>query len=79
MVLDRDLALNCGRAPSRHFLAPEVSEGAAVVFNTSIWLAFLRGLRGTCLASFDIRHRVLRNLDGAEALIEECFPENISC
>jgi hypothetical protein len=76
--LDSVLARNRSRDPDRDFLAREVSEGAAVVLDCSIRVAFLGGLCGAPLASPIIRRRVLRALDGGEALIEKCFPENIA-
>jgi hypothetical protein len=77
--VDSLLARSCSRDPNRDFLTREVSEGTAVVFDCSIWVAFLGGLRGARLASPIIRHPVLRALDGGEALIEKRFPENIAC
>jgi hypothetical protein len=76
--LDSRLARNRSRASGRDFPAHEVSEGAAIVFDRSIWVAFLGGLRGARLASATARQFLLRTLDGEEALIEKCFPENIA-
>jgi hypothetical protein len=75
--LDSLLARVCGCVSERDLFAREVSEGAPVVFDCSIWVAFLGGLRGARLVSSGNRRRVLRTLDGEEALIEKCFPENI--
>jgi hypothetical protein len=77
--LDSLLARHCGRNPDRDCLAREVLEGTAVLFDSSIWVALLGGLRRAGLASsIDIR-LVLASLDGEGALIEESFPENIAC
>jgi hypothetical protein len=76
--LDSVLARNCSRDSDRDRVAREVSEGAAIVFDCSIWVAFLGGLRGARLASATARQFLLRTLDGEEALIEKCFPENIA-
>jgi hypothetical protein len=76
--LDSLLAGNCSRDPDRDLLAPEVSEGPPVVLDCSIWVAFLGGLSGARLASTTDRQFLLRTLDGEEALIEKCFPENIA-
>jgi hypothetical protein len=76
--LDSRLARNRSRASGRDFPAREVSEGAAIVFDCSICVAFLGGLRGARLASTTARQFLLRTLDGEEALIEKCFPENIA-
>jgi len=76
--LDSRLALNCGRRPRRDFPAREVSEGAAIIFNPEVWVAFLDGLCRARMASAAIRHRLLGTLDGREALIEKCFPKNIA-
>jgi hypothetical protein len=72
--LDPFLAHDYSRAASRHLVACEVSEGTAIVFDCSIRVAFLGGLRGTSLASRAVRDPVLDTLDGGETLIEECFP-----
>jgi hypothetical protein len=76
--LDSLLARNCGCDPGRDFLACEVSEGAAVIFNSEVWVAFLGGLCRARMASATAREFLLRALDGEEALIEECLPENIA-
>jgi hypothetical protein len=75
--LDSHLAGNCSRDPDRDFLACEVSEGAAVVRDCAVWVAFLGGLCGARLASALDRQLVFHTL-GGEALIEECIPQNIA-
>jgi hypothetical protein len=77
--LDSVLARNCSRDSGRDRIAREVSEGAAIVFDCPIWVAFLGGLPGAPVASAGDRQFLLRTLDGEEALIEKCFPKNISC
>jgi hypothetical protein len=76
--LDFVLARNCRRDSDRDRVARKVPEGAAIVFNCSSWVAFLGGLRGARLASATARQFLLGTLDGEEALIERCFPENIA-
>jgi hypothetical protein len=77
--LDSLLARHCGRDPDRDFLAREVSESTAVVFDSSIWMALLGGLRRAGLASSIVTCLDLHSLDDEESLIEEPFPENIAC
>ncbi len=64
--------------PGRDFLAREVSEGAAIVLNSAVRVAFLGGVCGARLASALDRQLVFHTLDGGEALIEECIPQNIA-
>jgi hypothetical protein len=76
--LDSVLASNYSRDSDRDRVAREVSEGAAIVSGCPIRMAFLGGLRGARLASATARQFLLCTLDGKEALIERCFPENIA-
>jgi hypothetical protein len=78
MGLDFVLANDYRRDSVCDFLAREVPEGAAVVFDSSIRVAFLGGLRGVRLASSIVCHPVPGKSDVGEALIEKCFPQNIA-
>jgi hypothetical protein len=78
MGLDSFLADDCGRDPGRNFFARQVQEGATVVFDSAARVAFLDGLRGTCLASAIDRQRDIHTLDSAEALIENCLAQNFT-
>jgi hypothetical protein len=78
MGLDFVLANDYRRASDCDFFAREVPEGAAVVFDSSIWMAFLGGLCGNSLASTIVLHDLPGGSDGGEALIEKCFPEDIA-
>jgi len=76
--LDFHLARNCSRNSDRDHLAPEVSEGAGVVLDSAVRVAFLGGLRGSCLGSAFIRRPSVGSLDRKDALIEKCIPQNIA-
>jgi hypothetical protein len=76
--VDHFLAHNCSCASGCDFLACEVSEGAAFVLDSTVWVAFLGGLCRVHLATAVDRHPILRTLDGGEALIGECIPQNIA-
>jgi hypothetical protein len=78
MGLDSFLARVCSRIPGRDFFAREVQEGAAFVFDSAARVAFLGGVRGAPLAPATPCRLVLRTLDGGEALIEKCIPQNIA-
>jgi hypothetical protein len=78
MGVDSLLAHNCSRDPGCDFLACEVSEGATVILDCAIWVAFLGGVCGARLASAFVRWRDFYTL-GREALIEKCIPQNIAC
>jgi len=67
------LADDCNRDSHCDLFAREVSEGAAVVLDSAVWLAFLGGLRRHCLGSATIRFRILRNTLGGEALMKGAF------
>jgi hypothetical protein len=79
MGLDFVLADDYCRDSDCDFLAREVPEGAAVVFDSPIRVAFLGGLRRHPLASTIVLHDLPGRPDGGEALIEECFPQDIAC
>jgi hypothetical protein len=76
--LDSLLARDCSSDPDRDFFAREVSEGAAFVLNCTVRVAFLGGVCGARLASAIARQLDLHTLDGGEALIEKCIPQNIA-
>jgi hypothetical protein len=76
--LDSLLACNRSSNPGRDFFAREVSEGAAFVFDSALWVAFLGGVCGALLAPATHRQFVLGTLDRGEALIEKCIPQNIA-
>jgi hypothetical protein len=78
MGLDIVLAHIRGRSPRRDLFAREISEGAAGLFDSTTWLAFLDGIRRLCVAPADIRQRVLLSMDRQETLIEERIPKNIA-
>jgi hypothetical protein len=67
--LDSLLARNCSCDPDRDHLAREVSQGAALVFDCPIRVAFLGGLHGDHLGTDIAWHLVPRNPDDREALI----------
>jgi hypothetical protein len=77
--LDSLLAGDRSRNPGRDFFAREVQEGAAFVFDSAARMAFLGGICGAPLAPATPRQLVLDTLDGGEALIEKCIPQNIAC
>jgi hypothetical protein len=72
------VALICGRGPGRDFFACEVSESAAILFNSKVWLAFLGGLRRARVGSATGGDFLLYEPGVEEALIEKCFPKNIA-
>jgi len=76
--LDHTLAHNCSRDSGCDFLAREVSEGAAVVLDTAVWMAFLERVCRARLAPAVVSQLDFRRLDGEEALIEKCIPKNIA-
>jgi hypothetical protein len=76
--LDSLLAHDRSRNPCRDFLAREVQKGAAFIFDSSARVAFLGGVRGAFLAPATPYRLVSRTLDGEEALIEKCIPQNIA-
>jgi hypothetical protein len=78
MGLDSFLARVCRRIPGRDFLAREVQEGAAFVFDSAARVAFLDGVCGAPLAPPSPCRIVLRTLDAGEALIESDIPQNIA-
>jgi hypothetical protein len=67
--MDSLLASNGSRDSHRDRLARKVSQGAALVFDSPIGVAFLGGVRGDDLGSIVICHFVPRNPDDGEALI----------
>jgi len=68
MGLDYLLADARGRASERDHFAHQVSEGAAVLLDPTVRMAFLGSLRGTSLGSFINRLLIISN-PGNEALI----------
>jgi hypothetical protein len=66
--MDSLLAYDSGRIPGCDFSAYEVSEGAAVVLDCAVWVAFLGSVCGARLASALVCGRFLPKLD-EEALI----------
>jgi hypothetical protein len=78
MGLDSFLARVCRRIPGRHFLAREVQEGAAFVFDSAVRVAFLGSVCGVPVAPDTPRLVVFPRLDSMEALIEKCIPQNIA-
>jgi hypothetical protein len=78
MGLDSFLASDRRRNPGRDFIAREVQEGAAFVFDSAARLAFLGSVCGAPVAPDTPRHVVLPTLDSREALIEKCIPQNIA-
>jgi hypothetical protein len=59
-------------------LARDVSEGATVLPDSAVRLAFLGGVRGPYLGSCIVRHHHLVSWNREEALIEKCVPQNIA-
>src|SRR5258708_5550524 len=76
--LDSRLAHKCSRDPGCDLFAREVSEGAAIVLDSAVRVAFLGGVCGARLGAFTIDHFVPHNFDCGEALIEKCIPQNIA-
>src|SRR5262249_25284969 len=75
--LDSVLAYDSRCASHCDCVARKVSEGTAFIVDSTPWVAFLGGLFGPRLASRIARDRVLVPFH-REALVEECFPENIA-
>jgi hypothetical protein len=76
--LDSVLARDRRRNPGRDFLTCEVLEGAAFLFDSAVRVAFLGGVCGAHLASVIHRQFALNALDGGEAVIENCIPQDIA-
>src|SRR5215475_4878964 len=76
MGMDSVLANDCRRASYCNCVACKVSEGAALIVDSAVWMAFLDGVRGPCLASGIARRGVLAWFE-REAVIEERLSENI--
>jgi hypothetical protein len=77
--LDSLLACIYSRGSERDRLAREVSEGSTVLFDSTVWLAFLGGVCRAHLDSTIVRYAVLQHLEGGGTLIEKCFSENLPC
>jgi len=75
--LDFVLADDCRRDPNGDCTACKVPEGAAFLVDSTVWLAFLDGVRGLRLAAGVVRDGVLVSFD-SEAVIEERLSENIA-
>lgn len=77
MGLDSLLAGNCSGDSDIDHLAREVSEGAAFLFDSAVWVAFLGGVCRPGLAATLVCRRDAGTLDSGRALIEQCIPQNI--
>jgi hypothetical protein len=76
--LDPLLARHYSRVSGGDRLAREVSEGATVLLDSAVRLAFLGGVRRPYLGSCIVWHHHLVSWDREEALIEKCVPQNIA-
>jgi hypothetical protein len=76
--LDYRLAHICSCDSCCNFLAREVQEGAAVVLDSPVGVAFLECVCGTLMAPVTDCQFLRHTLDDEEALIEEYFPKNIA-
>ena len=76
--VDSVLADTCGGDSNRDRLARKVSECATIVLDSAVGVAFLDGVCGSHLDSFNSRSFVLDKSDRGETLIEGCIPENIA-
>src|SRR5215813_113222 len=75
--VDSLLANNYGRDPGCDFPACKVSEGASIVLDSEVWVAFLDGVCGARLASSVNRHLTLRTFLHGEALSGKGIPQNV--
>lgn len=76
--MDSVLARDCGGDSQRNHLTREIPEGAAVLFDSAVRLAFLGGLRRASMGSSANRLLVVRDSYGKEALIARCIPKDIA-